>query len=521
MNQPLTRPDSITDELLDQITSQVSSSGGAVWKLTEVYTGEVVAALPQSSPEDIETAFERAREAQRVWSQWSVRKRLKVFKRFHQLLIERNQTVVDLIQVESGKARRMAFDETCDVPMVVSHYLKRATRLLAPVKRGGPVPVVSTSTEIRQPKGVVGIIAPWNFPFATGLSDAIPALMAGNGIVLKPDNKTALSPLYGVSLLYEAGLPDGLFQVVCGEGPDVGPTLIDNANYVMFTGSTETGRYIGQRAGQNLIGACLELGGKNPMIVLPDANLDDVIEAALFGAYGNTGQICMHIERMYIHDSIYDAFKDRFVAATKALAVGASYDFEPEVGSLISVDHKDRVGAHVADAVEKGATVLVGGRERPDLGPAFYEPTILEGVTTEMLTGSCETFGPVVALHRYATVDEAVKLANDTDYGLNASVWGTDLKAATAVARRIEAGNINVNDILAAAYAAKGSPSGGVKQSGVGARHGDQGLLKYTDAINLAVLKKQVLMAPRDKPYEEHVEQTLKGLTLMRKLGIR
>ena len=171
----------------------------------------------------------------------------------------------------------MAFDETCDVAMVTSHYLKRAAKLLAPVTRGGPVPVVSTSTEVRQPKGVVGIIAPWNFPFATGLSDAIPALMAGNGVVLKPDNKTALSPLYGISLLYEAGLPEGLFQVVCGEGPDVGPTLIDNANYVMFTGSTATGRFIGERAGQNLIGACLELGGKNPMIVLPDANLDETV----------------------------------------------------------------------------------------------------------------------------------------------------------------------------------------------------------------------------------------------------
>ncbi len=517
----LTRPASINDELLDRITAQVVSSGGGVWKLTEVYTGEVITTLPQSTPEDIETAFARAREAQRVWSQWPVKKRLKVFKRFHELLLERNETVVDLIQAESGKARRMAFDETCDVPMVTSHYLKRAAKLLAPVKRGGPVPVVSTSTEIRQPKGVVGIIAPWNFPFATGLSDAIPALMAGNGIVLKPDNKTALSPLYGVSLLYEAGLPAGLFQVVCGEGPDVGPTLIDNANYVMFTGSTDTGRFIGQRAGQNLIGACLELGGKNPMIVLPDANLDEVVEGALFGVFGNTGQICMHIERMYLHDSIYDEFRDRFVAATKALKLGAAYDYEPEVGSLVSVDHKDRVASHVADAIEKGATVLAGGRERPDLGPAFYEPTILEGVTKDMLAGSCETFGPVVALHRYSSVDEAVALANDTDYGLNASVWGTDLKAAAAVGERIESGNVNINDTLAAAYASKGTPSGGVKKSGVGARHGDQGLLKYTDATNLAVLKKQVLSAPRDEPFEKHVEQTLKGLALMRKLGIR
>ena len=517
----LHRPASITDDLLESITARVVSSGGETWKLTEVYTGEVITALPQSSPADIETAFARARVAQKAWAQWPVRKRLKVFKRFHQLLLERNETIVDLIQAESGKARRMAFDETCDVPMVTSHYLKRAARLLAPVKRGGPVPVLSTSTEIRQPKGVIGIIAPWNFPFATGLSDAIPALMAGNAVVLKPDNKTALSPLYGVSLLYEAGLPEGVFQVVCGEGPDVGPTLIDNANYVMFTGSTQTGRFIGQRAGQNLIGACLELGGKNPMIVLPDADLDEVVEGALFGVFGNTGQICMHIERMYVHDSIYDDFKDRFVRAAAGLRLGASYDFEPEVGSLVSAEHMDRVAAHVADAVAKGATVLCGGRERPDLGPAFYEPTVLEAVTPDMLAGSCETFGPVVALHRYSAVGEAIVLANDTDYGLNASVWGRDLKQAVSVAERIEAGNVNVNDALAAAYASKGTPSGGVKQSGVGARHGDQGLLKYTDAVNIAVLKKQVLAAPRDQPYEKHVDQTLKGLALMRRLGVR
>lgn len=182
----------------------------------------------------------------------------------------------------------------------------------------------------------------------------------------------------------------------------------------------------------------------------------------------------------------------------------------PELGSLICVEHKDRVASHVADAVEKGATVLTGGRERPDLGPASCEPTILEGVTTEMLTGACETFGPVVALHLYSSIEEAVRLANGTDYGLNASVWGTDLEAAAAVAGRIEAGN--VNDTVAAAYASKRTPSGGLKQSGVGARHGDQGLLEYTGATNLAVLRKQVLNAPRDEPFEKHVEQTLKGL---------
>ncbi|HNN48495.1 MAG TPA: aldehyde dehydrogenase family protein, partial [Marmoricola sp.] len=271
-------PASITDELLDRLTSRVSGSTDNTWKLTEVYTGEVITELPQSTPADIEAAFDKARAAQHEWSQWPLNKRLAVFKRFHQMLLDESLTITDLIQAESGKARRMAFDEICDVPMVISYYLKRAPKLLAPVKRAGAVPVVSSSTEVRQPKGVVGIIGPWNFPFATGLSDAMPALMAGNGVVLKPDNKTALSPLYGIDLLYRAGLPEGLFQVVCGEGPDIGPTFIDNANYVMFTGSTATGRVIGAAAGKNLIGCCLELGGKNPMIVLPDANIEETVE---------------------------------------------------------------------------------------------------------------------------------------------------------------------------------------------------------------------------------------------------
>jgi succinate-semialdehyde dehydrogenase / glutarate-semialdehyde dehydrogenase len=511
-------PASITDELLTRLTSRVPSSTGETWKLTEVYSGEVITALPQSSPEDVAAAFARAREAQKVWSQWPLRKRLKVFRRLHALLVEHNDTIVDLIQAESGKARRMAFEETIDPMMVITHYLKRAPKLLKPVRRAGPVPLVSSSTEIRQPKGVVGIIAPWNFPFATGLSDAIPALMAGNGVVLKPDNKTALSPLFGVELAYEAGLPEGLFQVVCGEGAVAGPPVIDNANYVMFTGSTETGRFIGRRAGENLIGACLELGGKNPMVVMPDADLDELVPGALDAVFRNTGQVCMHVERMYLPDNLYDDFRSRFVEAVKALRLGASYDFDPQVGSLISVDHKDRVASHVEDARAKGATVLTGGRARPEVGPAFYEPTVLEGVTKEMLTGSCETFGPVVALHRYTDLEAAIRQANDTDYGLSASVWGTDLDAAAAVGRRIEAGNVSVNEGFAAAYASKGTPSGGVKQSGVGARHGDQGLLKYTDVQNLAVLRKQVMRAPEDKPFADHARTTLRAMSIARRL---
>ncbi|MDP2775549.1 MAG: succinic semialdehyde dehydrogenase [Nocardioides sp.] len=517
----LQRPASITDAFLQKLVSRVPSTSGGTWKLTEVYSGEVLVELPQSTPADIEQAFVTARKVQHEWARWPLAKRLAVFKRAHKLFIDNAVTTTDLIQVESGKNRRMAIEESCDPPMVMSHYIKRAPKLLATTKRGGPVPFLTTSTEIRQPKGVVGVIAPWNFPFATGMSDAITALIAGNGVVLKPDNKTALSPLYGISMLEEAGLPKGLFQVVCGEGPDVGPTLIDNANYVMFTGSTATGRVIGERAGRNLIGCCLELGGKNPMIVLDDANMEETVQGAVFGVFGNTGQICMHIERIYLPESRYDEFKTKFVAAAEALKVGASYDFGPEMGSLVSPDHKERVQSHVDDAVAKGATVVTGGKARPDLGPAFFEPTVLEGVTKDMLAGATETFGPVVALHRYSTVEEAIALANDTEYGLNASVWGGDLTRAESVARRIESGNVNINDILATAFASKGTPSGGVKQSGVGARHGDQGLTKYTDVQNLAVLKKQVMGARPGQDYDDYVKGMLSGLRMMRKTRIR
>jgi aldehyde dehydrogenase (NAD+)/succinate-semialdehyde dehydrogenase/glutarate-semialdehyde dehydrogenase len=517
----MTRPASLTAEFLDGLVKRVPGSTGNTWKLTEVYTGDLLVELPQSSESDIVQAFADSRAAQQIWGSWPLKKRLDVMKRFHALILENQYLITDVIQAESGKNRRMAFEETCDAPMGASHYIKRAPKLLKDRKHAGPVPFLSSSTEVRRPKGVVAIIAPWNFPFATGISDTIPALIAGNGVVLKPDNKTALSPLLGVRLLEEAGIPPGLVQVICGEGPDVGGPMLANADYVMFTGSTATGRLIGELAGKNLIGACLELGGKNPMLVLEDADVDEAVHAALFGSFGNSGQICMHIERLYVHDSIYDEFRDKFVAETTAMNVGAGYDFEPDMGSLVSVDHRDRVIAHVEDAKAKGATVLTGGNARPDLGPAFFEPTILEGVTKEMLAGVTETFGPVVALHRYSTVDEAIALANDTDYGLNASVWGGDVDAACAVGRRIESGNVNINDILATAFASKGTPSGGVKQSGVGARHGDQGLLKYTDVQNLAVLKKQVMGARPGQDYDKYVKGMLSGLKMMRKTRIR
>jgi succinate-semialdehyde dehydrogenase / glutarate-semialdehyde dehydrogenase len=517
-----TLPASIDDGLLPRLTRMVASDGSSTYKLTEVYTGDLICELPQSTPEDVHGAYEVARAAQREWAGWPLKRRLAVMKRFHSLLVRRHEVVVDLMQAETGKARRMSFEEVCDVAMTTSHYIKNAPRILTEQKRGGVVPVVSTTTEVRAPKGVVGLISPWNFPFATSLSDAMPALIAGNGVVLKPDNKSTLNVAAGIELLYEAGMPAGLVQVVCGEGPDIGPAIVDDADFVMFTGSTATGRFVGERAGANLIDCTLELGGKNPLVVMPDADLDETVPGAIFASFLNAGQACMHIERIYVPEELAGEFTRRFVIAAERLALGCSYDFEPQMGALISTAHLERVSSHVEDAREKGAEVLTGGRARPDLGPTFYEPTVLRGVTKEMVHATQETFGPVVSIYTYRDLDEAVVAANDTEYGLNASIWGTDLEAAEALGRRIRAGNININDGLATSYASKASPSGGLKASGVGARHGDAGMLKYTDPINVAVLKKQVLTPPTDLAgYLKHYKQTKISLRAMRKLRIR
>lgn len=522
-----TLPPRVTQTLIDRLTGAVVAGTAGEqrqpYEMVEVYTGGVVGELPQSSPEDVTAAAEKARAAQREWESWPVRRRLEVFAKAHELILSELDTIADLIQIGCGKTRRMAIEESCDPAMVISHYLKHAERILKPVKRGGAMPIISTSAEHHRPKGVVGVIAPWNFPFAISISDSVPALIAGNGVVLKPDNKTALCTLYGVELLVKAGLPRDLVQVVCGGGPDVGPTLIDNSDYVMFTGSTATGRTIGERAGRNLIGCSLELGGKNPMVVLDDAVLDDVIPGAIFAVFGNSGQACMHIERIYVHDRVYDEFIRRFVAAAEELGstAGASYTADPEFGSLVSPEQLQRVASHVDDAVAKGATVLTGGKARPDVGPAFYEPTVLTGVTTEMEHASVETFGPVVAVYRYTDENEAIRQANATTYGLNASIWSADLARAERMADRLEAGNVNVNDGFVATYSAKMTPSGGIKQSGVGTRHGDAGLLKYTDTINVGVQKKQVLSARAGMPFEKQLKSTLMTLRLSRRLRIR
>lgn len=451
------------------------------------FTGALLGRIPRGTESDIDAAVQRARLAQPRWAGTPIADRAAVFTRFQSLLLERREEIVDLIQLESGKARRHAFEEILDTAVVAQHYAVHAAKYLRPKRRAGAFPLLTTALELRHPVGVVGVIAPWNFPLILSITDAIAALVAGNAVVLRPDVQSSFTALAAAALLEEAGLPRDVLLVVTGEGHELGPALIDRADFVMFTGSTRTGRVVATQAAARLVGFSLELGGKNPMIVLPDADVDAAVDGAVRGAFVGAGQVCVSFERLYLPNGLHDRFVERLVARTRALRIGAAMDYSVDVGSMTSARQLDVVERHVADALAKGATLLHGGRRRPDLGPLFYEPTILAGVRPGMLAYAEETFGPVLSVYRYDDVEEAISRANDSHYGLNASVWSRSARRAIDVARRIQCGTVNVNEAYAASWTATGSPIGGMKQSGVGRRHGEEGILKYTEAQTIAV----------------------------------
>jgi acyl-CoA reductase-like NAD-dependent aldehyde dehydrogenase len=443
--------------------------------------------VPLCSSADVADAVRRGRLAQRAWSDIPVEDRCRILVRFHDLLLDRYDEALDVIQLETGKARRHAFEEVADVAIVARYYGQTAIKLLRPRRRRGAIPVLTRTREFRHPRGVVGIIAPWNYPLSLSAADSLPALAAGNAVVLKPDLQTSHAALWALALLREAGLPLNVLQVVTGDGPGTGGALVDHADFISFTGSTATGRVVAGRAASRLIGCSLELGGKNAMIVRADADLEKAVAGAVRGCFANAGQLCVSIERLYVHAVIFEPFLEAFVDRTRELRLGAGFDFEADVGSLISERQLRKVQMHVDEAAVGGARVHTGGRSRPDIGPYFFEPTILTDVTSEMRIFSEETFGPVVAVSPFHSDDEAVELANDSSYGLSASVWTQDPEQGIRIARRLEAGTVNVNEAYAAAWGSVDAPMGGFKESGVGRRHGVEGLLKFTEPQTVAV----------------------------------
>ncbi|MFC4492670.1 succinic semialdehyde dehydrogenase [Streptomyces ovatisporus] len=507
----------VTPDLVARLTKGVRGSGRTPTHTP--FTGEQLAELPEATPEDVAAAFDRAREAQRAWAATPVRRRAAVLLRFHDLVLERQNEVLDLIQLQTGKTRLHAHEEVQAVSVAARHYGRRAAAYLRPKRHTGAIPVLTKVTELRHPRGVVGQIAPWNYPLELSVGDALPAFVSGNAVVMKPDTETALSALWARRLLIEAGLPEEVWQIVIGDGPVVGPAVVERGDYVSFTGSTQTGRGVAQLAAARLVGCSLELGGKNAMIVLPDADLDKAAAGAVRGCFSSAGQLCISIERLYVHESVADAFLERFVARTQQMTLGSSLAFGADMGSLVSDKQLANVTRHVEEAVAKGAKVLAGGRARPDVGPLFHEPTILDGVESPMAVCSEETFGPVVSVYRYADVDEAVELANSTPYGLNASVWGGNGRTAREVAARLRAGTVNVNEGYAAAYGSVQAPMGGMGESGIGRRHGSEGILKYTEPQTVA--HQRVLpMAPsfgmNDEKYAAFMSVSLKALKALR-----
>lgn len=486
------------------------------------FTDETIATLPMGTPEDIAFAFSRARTAQKAWAKTPYHERAKIFKRYHDLVLERREEALDLIQLESGKTRFDAFQEVGDVAIVSRYYAYHGEASIARSGKPGFVPFLTQVEVNHVPKGVIGIIAPWNYPLTMAISDAIPALLAGNAVVIKPAEQTPFTALWSIELLREAGLPDGLLHMVPGNGATLGPALLANADYLHFTGSTRVGKIVAKQAAERLIGCSLELGGKNPMLVLEDAELDAATEGAIRAVFSSAGQLCISVERLYVHRSIHDAFLAEFARKVDAMRVGAGFGWDMDMGSLASQEQLDKVTEHVDDAIAKGATVVTGGQARPDLGPFFYAPTILAGVTPDMLIYAEETFGPVVSVYSFDTDEEAISLANDSVYGLNASIWTSDVRRGQRLARRIRCGTVGVNDPYTAAWGSTAAPMGGFGESGLGRRHGTEGILKYTEAQTVATQRGMPLAPVADMALETFAEATLGMLKLIRRLpGLR
>ncbi|MFH0516696.1 succinic semialdehyde dehydrogenase [Streptomyces sp. M41] len=512
-----TAADVVTPELVAQLTKGVVGSGRTANHTP--FTGEKLADLPESTPEDVQKAFEAARAAQAVWAQVPVRQRAAVLLRFHDLVLERQAEVLDLIQLETGKARLHAHEEVQAVAVAARHYGRKAHAYLKPKRHTGAIPALTRVTELRHPRGVVGQIAPWNYPLELSVGDALPAFVAGNAVVMKPDTETCLTALWARDLLIEAGLPADVFQVVLGEGPVIGPEVVKRADYVSFTGSTRTGREVAQGAAARLVGVSLELGGKNAMLVLEDADVEKAAAGAVRACFSSAGQLCISIERLYVHESIADTFVERFAARTKAMRLGKSLAYGADMGSLVGERQLETVTRHVEEAVAKGAKLVAGGTARPDIGPYFFEPTILDGVEAPMAVCSEETFGPVVSIYRFKTEDEAITHANSTPYGLNSSVWTKDGSRGRAVAARLRTGTVNVNEGYAPAYGSVQSPMGGMKDSGLGRRHGSEGILKYTEAQTVAQ-QRLLPMAPSlgmdDEKYAQFMSRSLRVMKAFR-----
>jgi acyl-CoA reductase-like NAD-dependent aldehyde dehydrogenase len=486
---------------VEQQTPASVSAAAAEIAVENPATGQVIAHVPDLGADAVARMARRGRAAQPAWEALGFEGRGRVLRRAQRWLVDNADRVIGTIVADTGKAWEDAqAAELAYGASAFGFWAKEAPRYLADERvRSAAIFVKGKRLVLRyRPLGLVGVIGPWNYPLTNSFGDCIPALAAGNSVILKPSEVTPLTSLLLADGLRECGLPDDVFQVATGRAP-TGEALIDAVDMIMFTGSTETGRKVMARAAQTLTPVSLELGGKDPMIVLSDADLERAANAAVYYSMLNTGQTCISIERVYVEAPVYDAFVAKVTEKARALRHGPpDGPGAVDVGAMTHGPQVDVVERHVEDARAKGARIVVGGR-REDRPGQWFEPTVLVDVDHDMAIMREETFGPTLPIMRVADADEAVRLANDSPYGLSASVFSGDVGRGEAVARRLESGSVCVNDALVNYYALE-LPMGGAKASGMGYRHGPGGIRKFTQHQALLVsrlhLKRDVHMYP-------------------------
>jgi succinate-semialdehyde dehydrogenase/glutarate-semialdehyde dehydrogenase len=450
-------------------------------------TGKVVGRAPLCSPLEVTNAVNRAHVAQSAWAKTSFKDRSRIVLKMRELLLEEMDEVAALISRETGKPAAEALSMEVVPTLDALHYFAKCTQgLLRPQRLDvGQYGLMGRASRIiYKPLGVVGIISPWNFPLGTPAEEVAMALMAGNAVVLKPSELTPLTGLRIGDLFQRAGLPKGLLEIVTGDGSTGAALVGARVDKIMFTGSVATGKRVAAAAAENLTPVVLELGGKDPMIVFADANLRNAARAAVWGAFANAGQACASVERCYVERSIASQFIEMVVAETAVLQQGVGVSAEVDVGAISNESQLRLIERHVSDAVRSGAKVLIGGRRKDIQGGLFFEPTVIVDVTHEMELMREETFGPVLPIMTFQTEAEAINLANDSEFGLTASVWTNSSRKGQRVAEQIVAGTVMINEVLYTHGIAQ-VPWGGVKQSGYGRTHGRMGLLELVMPLHI------------------------------------